>query len=188
MKLLNWFKKNTFYKVLVIAVVLALAGYAVWFFQPMPIIPEGAENFRLGLNSGDGYEADQYIIVDSFDVEWVWFKISAEGQEKLYDALKGRTVHSEFVMRSNYSYTRSEDKTLRFSIQYSYKGGEYSTYIYFFDVFRMHKSGVGETTVSPWDPAGRFETFFFNDTPTNEIYTQIMDIVKEYGTAVSAAK
>ena len=51
MKLLNWFKKNTFYKVLAIAVVLALAGYALWFFQPMPLIPEGAQNIQIGFTT-----------------------------------------------------------------------------------------------------------------------------------------
>ena len=169
---------------ILVVIILALVGYAAWFFVPRQIIPEGAENFRLGLIGGDGHEADQYIIVGDLDNS-DWYRISEEGQQKLFDALKGKTMRAELPARSHYGYTQTEDRTLRFSIQYSYKGGEYDMFVNFWDVFRMRRSGIGGTMQSPWDPASLFETRVVGTAQNKELYAQIMDIVNEYGTLVA---
>ena len=169
---------------ILVVIVLALAGYAAWFFVPRQVIPEGAENFRLGLIGGDGREADQYIIVGDFE-KYDWYKISEEGQQELFDVLQRKTMRAELPARSHYAYTQTEDKTLRFSIQYSYKGGEYDMFVNFWDVFRMRRSGIGGTMQSPWDPASLFETRVVGTAQNKELYAQIMDIVNEYGTLVA---
>ena len=76
-------KKNKTITTIIIVIVLLLACYAVWFFVPRPVIPKGAENFRLGMIEGDGRGSDQYIIVSGSDTS-DWYKISEEGQQKLF--------------------------------------------------------------------------------------------------------
>ena len=180
-------KKNKTITTIIIVIVLLLVCYAVWFFVPRSVIPKGAENFHLGMIGGDSHGSDQYIIVSGSDTS-DWYKISEEGQQKLFEALQGKTMRAELPARSHYSYTNTQDKTLRFSIQYSSKGGEYDMFIQFVDVFRMNKHGIGGTALSPLEPARWFDTRVVGTAQNQDLYAQIMDIIKTYGTIVPASK
>ena len=187
MKIKNWFKKNTFYKVLIIAVVLAIAGYMLWFFQKMPLIPDGAENIRIDKTyySNDSitepiavqiiydhYSGDQYVthLID----------LTEEGSEKLIEALKGQKIQAVWSEGADHAW-RAEGR-FSFAVKYELDGVEYSPWFYSWSdiqVFRNWRP-LEEGAKPKFSPASNYNTKIAGEAETDSLYETIIDIIKNY--------
>ena len=187
MKLLNWFKKNTFYKVLVIAVVLALAGYAVWFFQPMPIIPEGAENIQIDYTH---YSSDK---VESTEVQVVFYKwtdgdredthlidLTEEGCRKLIELVKTQKIRAIWSVPGG-SLGRPQG-SFSFGVRFEYKGVGFLKWIYAMsDVSVTNNWYEIDPGAKPQlGPAANHDTKITGQTEADEFYAAVLDIIENY--------
>ena len=186
MKLLNWFKKNTFYKVLAIAVVLALAGYALWFFQPMPLIPEGAQNIQIDFTT---YSTTG---LDPTDVQVIFSKwnesdredthlidLTDEGSQKMIELLKTQKIRAMWSSSGGQGRLQGN---FSFGVRFEYKGVGYLKWIEATkDIYvtnnwyEIDKGGRPEL-----GPAERHNTKITGQTEADEFYAAVLDIIENY--------
>ena len=187
MMIKNWFKRNTFYIVLIIAVGLAVAGYMLWFFQMMPLIPDGAENIRVDKtyysnNSSIESTAVQIIYEQSSGDQFVTHLIdlTEEGEQKLIEALKGQKFRAVWSEGSDYAL-RPEGR-FSFAIKYEMDGVEYAPWFYSWSdiqVFRNWRP-IEEGAKPKLSPASNYSIKIAGDAEADSLYETIIDIIKNY--------
>ena len=184
-----WFKKHTFYMVLVIIVIVLLLGYIAWLRQPLPLVHENAENARIGTSSINGSEPGKYLALHSVENDFrkyyaKTYILSDEGEAKLIEELKKYTVR-QYYQASNETYGWEE--IIAFPVDYELNGFTYDKYIYF---------GKNRTTMSnnifptngegrpPLKPDSYYETCIPSEKDRASVFDAIMQIIEEYGTEV----
>ena len=186
MKLLNWFKKNTFYKVLAIAVVLALAGYAVWFFKPMPLIPEGAENIEIDYTGYSGPYAEptkvQVIFSkwndnDSEDIHMI--DLTEEGCQKLIELLKTQKIRA--MWSSSGGYGRPEGR-FSFGVRFEYEGIGYLKWITAMqDIYVTNNwYEIEKGAIPRLGPAEHHNTKITGLAEADKFYAAALEIIENY--------
>ena len=185
MKIKNWFKKNAFYKILIVAVVLAVTGYMLWFFQMMPLIPDGAENLRVDKtfysnNSNTEPTAVQIIYEQSSGDRLVTHLIdlTEEGEQKLIEALKGQKIQAVWSEKSDHAW-RFEGR-FSFAIKYELDGVEYSPWFYSWSdiqVFRNWRA-LEEGAKPGFSPASNYRVKIAGQDKADGLYETIIYIIK----------
>ena len=187
MKLLNWFKRNTFYKVLVIAVVLALAGYAVWFFQPMPLIPEGAENIQIDHTtySSDNVEPTQVQVVfskwdDSYQRQITHLiDLTDEGSQKLIDLLKTQKIRAMWNSTGDLGRSKGE---ISFGVRFEHNGVGYLKWITTWKDINVTNNWyeIEKGARPELGPAANHLTKITGNKEADDFYAAALDIIENY--------
>ena len=183
----KWLKKNLFYVILFLVVVIALEGYNIWFHQDMDLIPESAENVQItttGYSFDSGPVMDVHIIYEKYaddvtSTETHAIMLTDEGCRKLVEALQGQKVRAT----SNPSGGQIRDKgSFRFSVGFDYEGVNYNKFLYCWNKIQVVTNWVAnkEGAKPKFDPSSKFNTIIAGPNEADALYYTVIDIIQNY--------
>ena len=179
----NWIKKNLFYVVLFLCAAVLIGGYFVWFLQPVPLIPENAENIRIGNVSYNGSASEPYIIIMPYDhsTDARLVKLNREGTDLLIEKLRTITLraYSRPVITGEEALF---DKTIDLSLLYNIGDLQYhhhlSLYNYLIDIGGPY-SPDGSSKL-PLRPDSYFDLRLKDEQQVKDLYNYILYLADNY--------
>ena len=189
MKLKDWIKKNIFYEVLVLFLVLAISGYLVWLLQPIPLVDEGASDIYIAMSSQWGEPSDRFL-ESGTTFHTQKYALSAEGEQKLIEELKS----CSFRYGGGYDLDRAQivEKDLieiRLGVVYKIDGVVYHRLLHCYEDFGYLSSNVfvPEGIKAPLRPDVNKQAsarFKLTDEDCNRLCSFVAELVKNYGTMI----
>ena len=189
MKLRAWIKKNIFYEVLVLVLVLAIGGYLVWLMQPMPLIDEGATEIYIAMSSSWGEPSERFIEVGTI-FHTQKYALSAEGEHKLIEELKTCSFHYGHGSDLDRMTTTENDLLeLRLGVVYKKNGVIYHRILHCYEHLGNINSAVfvpeGADTPSPRPDYSKQNSWFrLKSEDCSRLCRFADELVKGYGTLV----
>ena len=181
----KWLKKNLFYVILFLIVVIALEGYNIWFHQDMDLIPEGAENVQIsttGYSFNGGPVMDVHIIYEKYAegptaTETHAIILTDEGCRMLIEALQGQKVRATSNPSGGHIRVKG---SFRFSVNFDLDGINYNKFLYCWNKIQVITNWVAneEGAKPKFDPSSKFNTIISGQEETDALYYTVIDIIQ----------
>ena len=183
----SWIKKNLFYVILFLCAAMLIGGYFVWFLQPVPLIPENAENIQvaeMGYANESVSSTDVHIFIIPYEngKPERLIRLNAEGQALLIEKLK--TVNARAYTESNVvtPYPTNFDNRIGLNIRYQVGDLQYNRFISIYSYLQATGRPYSEdpNAKRPLRPENFFDLEIKNLEQLRDLYDFIMDLADNY--------